>query len=316
MTADSRPGQAPMAYPTGIICPNCHCSFDWTNDRCLHCDWRHSWIQDIPCFLSTRDNVESQFKEYIDNYDQISLLDLEKSLQHKAYLTIMSKRFFCDVESYCDGVTGKNVCELGVGLGDFFRRVLEHKAATVTGVDISIHYLKHLPAAPNTLRMIANAENVPFANQFDIIVASDIMEHVLNMPDFLASSNRALKPEGRLILKVPYQENLMQYSRLMGCPHQFVHLRSFSRGSIRSTIENAGFRIDRFLLDGFVPYMSRPWISCNPVFRKLFYWWLQWYCHEEDKSDVARISRLIGPILMKPVEMTVFCQKTKDLQLT
>ena len=42
---------------------------------------------------------------------------------------------------------------------------------------------------------------------------------------------RRCVPGGRLVLKVPYRENMSQYRRAGGCPYPMVHLRTFDRGA-------------------------------------------------------------------------------------
>ena len=99
--------------------------------------------------------------------------------------------------------------------------------------------------------MRANAENLPFRAELDAIVASDVLEHVLNPADFLQSALEALVPGGRLLVKVPYRENISQYRRSDGCPYPMVHLRTFDRTLLRQALEDTGLRPERFSYSGF-----------------------------------------------------------------
>ena len=100
------------------------------------------------------------------------------------------------------------------------------------GVDLAWPYLRRVEGGDASVRVLrANAENLPFRDELDAIVASDVLEHVLNPADFLHSALEALRPGGRLLLKVPYRENISQYRRADGCPYPMVHLRTFDRSA-------------------------------------------------------------------------------------
>ena len=64
---------------------------------------------------------------------------------------------------------------------------------------------------------------------------------MLNPADFLESAVGALVPGGRLLVKVPYREDISQYRRAAGCPYEMVHLRTFDRPLLRKALRDAGF---------------------------------------------------------------------------
>ena len=97
---------------------------------------------------------------------------------------------------------------------------------------------------------MANAELLPYAEAFDLVVASEILEHVLNAGDFLISLHRSLRTDARTLVRVPYKEDLRQYARQNGCEYPFVHLRTFTKGSLESMMGNAGFKPVRMYFDG------------------------------------------------------------------
>ncbi len=301
----------------GVICPNCFASISigdiQSTQACQNCEWRYEEIEGIPLLLSSDDKSDSFFQDYFQNYEQISLDDLGHSIQPTQYLQIMSERFTSYVLNFVgQDISQLNVCELGVGQGHFFNKMAKLNPRLLVGVDISIPYLKQFKPAPNTQLVIANAENVPFKNQFDLLVASDILEHVINVGDFLYSTNRSLRKNGAFVVKVPFNEDINQYSRLAGCPYRFVHLRSFTEQSLRKVLESAGFKVEKILYDGFLDYRLKPFMAKRAKLKKLFRQWLQ-FRYQDDVIQVATINRHIGKLLMEPIEIVACCRKMDDV---
>ena len=55
--------------------------------------------------------------------------------------------------------------------------------------------------------MIANADNIPYAdNTFDIVFADNVMEHLLNPEPVFMEVQRVLKPNGILFYLKPQTE--------------------------------------------------------------------------------------------------------------
>ena len=157
--------------------------------------------------------------------------DIETPIQGDELLELEAERLL----EALGPVSGDAVCDIGVGRGLIFERLLAERPRLLVGVDLA----EALPAPRSTRRdpavrlVRANAESLPFREELDAIVASDVLEHVLNPADFLDSAVDALVPGGRLLVKVPYRENISQYRRSDGCPYEMVHLRTFDRPLLR-----------------------------------------------------------------------------------
>jgi 2-polyprenyl-3-methyl-5-hydroxy-6-metoxy-1,4-benzoquinol methylase len=289
-----------------LLCPDCFTQFDEDSNHCLSCNWKKESINGIPVYLSSADKSDHIFSDYLKNYHQISIDDLEHSIQNETYLNIQTEKFF----SYVGNVEGLNVCELGVGQGKLLKKLLEAKPKKLTGVDISVPYLELYKNQDNISVIIANAENIPFKNEFDIIIASDILEHVLNVGDFLLSANRALKQGGKFVIKTPNNEDLTMYSRLAGCKYKFVHLRNFNKYSLSKLMVNSGFKIEKIYFDGFYPSRKRSYIVNNKFLNQRFDNFCKRYT---DVHEISGLNNMLGCILMEPLEMTVICVKKTDI---
>jgi|1185.fasta_scaffold03831_2 2-polyprenyl-3-methyl-5-hydroxy-6-metoxy-1,4-benzoquinol methylase len=237
--------------------------------QCPSCGWEPEFLEGVPILLSRADRDSQAFAAYAENYDRIAEDDLSASIQPMRYLEVQADT----LSSYLGDLAGLDVCELGVGRGLLLDRLIASDAKTVTGVDVSLPYLSRYAggAAESNGRLrlaVANAELLPYVEAFDLVVASEILEHVLNAGDFLISLHRSLRPGARTLVRVPYQEDLRQYARQNGCEYPFVHLRTFTKDSFESMMRKADFKPVRMYFDGqFGARLRRPMHSLYPLLR-------------------------------------------------
>ena len=85
-----------------------------------------------------------------------------------------------------------------------------------------------------------DARNIPFENEFDVIGAFDVLEHIGDDKCVLSHVHAALKPQGFMLLTVPQHTWLWspvdEYGR---------HVRRYAASDLHQKIETAGFRIIR-----------------------------------------------------------------------
>jgi SAM-dependent methyltransferase len=291
-----------------VICPDCAAELSFPPpDACASCDWRPRGEQGIPEFFSSADRESSLLRGYLENYNEIAQDDLAESIQETRVLQMRTEQLF----SYLGDVRGLSVCDLGVGQGRLVRLILEAGAAEVTGVDIAFPYLSRLNRTPGLRLLIANAENLPFAGEFDLLVAADVLEHVFSVGDALLSMRRALRIGGRLALRVPYKEELIQYARLRGLSkYRIVHLRDFNRDNLRRQLEGAGFEIEGFRFDAYYPsrkrrllkHLGRLQVRADRALRRRY----------DNQEPMTPAQRRIAGLLIRPLEITVLARKLED----
>lgn len=60
--------------------------------------------------------------------------------------------------------------------------------------------------------IVGDSFNLPFINsKFDIVIASEVIEHVFDPEKFVKELLRVVKPTGKLIITTPYKEKLRYY---------------------------------------------------------------------------------------------------------
>jgi SAM-dependent methyltransferase len=105
-----------------------------------------------------------------------------------------------------DWVPGQTARILDLGCGNgVFTKWLQEKAPFVAGVDHNADQLRHAHLSfPGMITVAASADILPFANEsFDVVIASDVVEHVDDDQAAIWEALRVLKPGGRLLVSVP-----------------------------------------------------------------------------------------------------------------
>lgn len=115
-------------------------------------------------------------------------------------------------------ISGKKLLDIGCEAGHITLQ-LAQKGAQVTGIDLIAEPIKALrrllkTQAPKIRKRIklqvADATKLPFsANNFDIILATEVIEHITQLNRFVIGAAKVLKPDGILLITFP-NENLRQ----------------------------------------------------------------------------------------------------------
>ena len=88
--------------------------------------------------------------------------------------------------------------------------------------------------------MQMDANDIPFVDEFDLIGAFDVLEHIGDDESVLGQIHRAIAPGGGILLTVPQHEFLWsQQDEAAG------HQRRYSAKNLRKKVECAGFRVCR-----------------------------------------------------------------------
>ena len=249
--------------------------------------------------LASADRSSAIFGAYRDHYDRIAADDLASSIQWEDHHLIETERFR-DVLGH---VRDLDVCDVGVGKGILVGLLKEGGARSVTGVELADPYLERLAEAEGMRIVLANAERLPFRDEFDLVVSSDVLEHVLNPGDFLLSVRSALREDGRFVVRVPYRDDLVAYSTLRDYPYRFVHLRAFDRRCLIDILTQAGFKVERISYSGFYAMKLRSLISRNERVERRTRDTLE--NHYGGTGKVTRINPRLGRLLMRPNTITV-----------
>jgi len=138
--------------------------------------------------------------------------------------TVMWKNEQATLELIRDYAPSGPMLDVGCGMGDLLEKFPRRMRR---GIDISEEYLKI--ARKRRLNVTkASAEAIPFvANMFEVVVATDILEHVFDLNRVARELVRVSRKF--IIVRVPY----MEYVSWNSPPYKFVHVRIFDEGTLR-----------------------------------------------------------------------------------
>lgn len=144
------------------------------------------------------------------------------------------------LEEYCQNF--QSFLEIGCGTGyvlSGISKLFPH--STLQGSEIFIEGLsfaaERLPFV-NLMQM--DARDIPFQEEFDVIGAFDVLEHIAEDEDVLAQVYAALKPNGFMLLTVP------QHAWLWSSVDEYAcHVRRYAASDLHHKIKTAGFQVVR-----------------------------------------------------------------------
>lgn len=174
--------------------------------------------------------------DYLANYDQIAAdhvahwrLTGENPWQPPEHVEAVLADTLNLIVRYTQ--PGDRVLDVGCGMGDLLGAVDRRFGY---GIDLAGEYVEIARARGlNVIR--GTAEALPFGDGwFDAVVATDLLEHVLDLNAVLAECLRVLRTGGHLIIRSPNEEDLSVY---LDAPYRFVHLRRFDEAGLRLLLD-------------------------------------------------------------------------------
>jgi 2-polyprenyl-3-methyl-5-hydroxy-6-metoxy-1,4-benzoquinol methylase len=177
--------------------------------------------------------VFSHKNEYIRTYEEIANDHLSAISDSCINPWIEEKSWEILEQSTLDLVLkwseeGKKILDVGVGLGRLLQMLPGYQRY---GMDVALPYLLEAEKKGITVCM-SLIEDIPYKEAlFDVIVCTDVLEHVLDFHLCITKVLATLKPGGVLIIRVPYKESLEPYLN-ESYPYYYAHMRNFDEHSL------------------------------------------------------------------------------------
>ncbi len=164
----------------------------------------------------------------------------------------------------------ENALEVGPGSGVYIP-ALSECCTNVTVIDVEDSFLADLGALAHrypSLKLLGDdiARSLLPSNSFDLILCSEVVEHIRDSQTAIKEMHRLLKPGGILILSTPQKysplEILAKIAFLPGIkrivsllyrePVQGLgHLNLLTRNDLVHQLTSAGFRLNEYFTSGF-----------------------------------------------------------------
>ncbi len=206
-----------------------------------------------------------------------------------------------------NGMKGMRVLELGVGDATLTEKMNE-AGALVTCVELDPQFAALAEPFAQEVK-VANAETLEYKPEngapYDIIVAADILEHLVDSETVLSKLKVGLKRNGLLVVSLPNVANLyVRMNLLLGrFPYHTkglldrTHLRFFTLKSMRSMLTKTGWVVERTQVTSipiaivfpFLRNRSFRWVlhllhRLTRLFRGALAYQVVWLCRNPNES--------------------------------
>lgn len=131
--------------------------------------------------------------------------------------------------------------EIGCGTGYVLSGVARaYPAAALVGSEVFSVGLPYAALRVPTAELVQmDARHIPYVDEFDVIGAFDVLEHIEEDEQVLAAMWRALRPGGGIVITVPQHPWLWSSADTHAC-----HVRRYKVGELREKVQRAGFTLE------------------------------------------------------------------------
>jgi SAM-dependent methyltransferase len=212
-------------------CFACGANFDTDGWQCTTCGALPQTIEGFPQISVGLDAANAFPAEAHDALD----LQQERSFWFRQRNALILQLLACHFRK------AQSLLEVGCGTGFVLDGIrAAHPAMRCAGGEI---FLSGLRAArrrlgADTLLLRMDARRIPFREEFDLVAAFDVLEHIEDDRAALAEIFRAVKPGGGILLSVPQHPWLWSRADDVAC-----HQRRYRRGELARKVREAGFEI-------------------------------------------------------------------------
>lgn len=213
------------------VCPSCETRFASDAWACPSCSWQAARHGDIPSVMAG-EGAPGFCSEFFDTLSQVE--------DEHFWFTSRTALIAWAVQQYFPGA--RSFLEVGCGTGHVTAAL--QRACAGVSFTASEAFLAGLivasQKAPGVELVHADANDLPWEHEFDVVGAFDVLEHIADDATAVAEMTRAVRPGGGIVVTVPQHEWLWspldEYAR---------HERRYTRGRLVEVLEGAGLRVVR-----------------------------------------------------------------------
>lgn len=210
-------------------CPRCHKHFvaiDWQCPACTHVP---SYVDGFAVLAPALADGGAGFRP--EAFEQLAALEAGNFWfrARNALIVWSLKRHFPAVRRYL---------EIGCGTGFVLRGVAQaYPAAELVGSEVFSAGLPYAASRVGSAELLQmDARKIPYVDEFDLIGAFDVIEHIAEDEAVLAAVWQALRPGGGVAITVPQHPWLWSAADDHAC-----HVRRYKVGEMREKLLRAGF---------------------------------------------------------------------------
>jgi SAM-dependent methyltransferase len=213
-------------------CPQCAAVFTSASWTCPACGHAPSQTGGFPILAPELVEVGAGFRP--EAFARLAVLE-EGNFWFRARNRLIVwalSRYFPEMDRYL---------EIGCGTGFVLAGVAEaYPRAEITGSEVfgvGLPYAARRVERAELIQM--DARCIPYVEEFDVVGAFDVLEHIKEDEAVLAQFQRALRPGGGVAITVPQHPWLWSTQDDRAC-----HVRRYRVGELREKVSRAGFKVE------------------------------------------------------------------------
>ncbi len=170
-----------------------------------------------------RENYDQIARDHLAHWRETGVNPWQSAVHVEAVGTATAQLIY----AYSD--MGAKILDAGCAMGDLLARIADRERF---GCDFNAEYLA-VASDRGIQTTQCDLEAMPYADGlFDLVVTTDVLEHVMDLNRVIAEMLRVLRPGGHLVIRTPDNEDLTGYLE-PDYPYRFAHLRRFDEASHR-----------------------------------------------------------------------------------
>jgi methionine biosynthesis protein MetW len=204
---------------------------------------------------------------------------------------------FMTLELLLRSIPSGRMCDVGCGRGALIKRLHDHHQ--VFGCDFEVSAVEACVAQGLRVKRVDlnNDDALPFDQKFNVIVLSEVCEHLLDPNRAIRTVKNALLPGGTLIVTVPnavplFARVAIPLGRTVDWLHypspdtvQTGHIRFYTINSMSNLLANEGFQVAEVRGVSF---------RMNGIFWARLCFWIAKVLMRGDKNSAACIDAWLG----------------------
>jgi len=215
------------------LCLKCQAVFESDQDSCPDCGFLPEVVDGFCAYAPEFAHESSGFKS--------SCFSKEAELEEANFwFRARNQLLLWALGKYCPNFS--SILEIGCGTGyalsgiagQFPDKALYGSEIFTAGLNFASTRL------PLASFMQMDARHIPYSDEFDVIGAFDVLEHIEEDLRVMQQANEALKPGGTLLITVPQHKWLWSAADDYAC-----HVRRYTAANIHKKLGSSGFRIIR-----------------------------------------------------------------------
>lgn len=215
------------------LCLGCRQPFAADDWECRSCGHGPEPVDGFPAFAPELARENNGFREDVFN----RLAELEA---RNFWFRSRNRLIAWALQQYFP--TAKRVLEIGCGTGFVLRGLREaNPTLDLSGSELFVQGLacarRRLPGI-NLVQM--DARDIPYVDEFDVVGAFDVIEHIQEDELVLQQMLQSVKPGGGILITVPQHRFLWSVYDEYGC-----HKRRYERMELVDKVRRAGFSVLR-----------------------------------------------------------------------